>query len=81
MKLEVNNIISKYPLSQYGIQAEFKYYKDKKNYLKMIGNKKRYIYFQNATHKHAGLFKSEAMDNRFTIISSIKVDLDEKDYG
>jgi len=80
IKKIINKLISKYPLSTYGIEPEIVVIKKTPQFIKLIKNKRRYQYSNTNTHKYVKIFKPEEFNEITGIISSIKLDVDEKDY-
>jgi DNA modification methylase len=77
---EITNIVSNPPLSGYGIEAYFRYKYNKIYLSNRCANKDLFLYSYNGTHKYIGKFNPKHKISKFTIISPIKVDLNEEDF-
>ena len=73
MKEEILKLISVPPLSKYGILPEFKF-------SKQLGTFDEPIYFYSRTNSHSFMRNKNILDKSVKVISSICVDLCEKDY-
>ena len=73
MKEEILKLISVPPLSKYGILPEFKF-------LKQLGTFDEPVYFYSRTNSHSFMRNKNILDKSVKVISSICVDLCEKDY-
>lgn len=73
MKEEILKLMSVPPLSKYGILPEFKF-------SKQLGTFDEPIYFYSRTNSHSFMRNKNILDKSVKVISSICVDLCEKDY-
>lgn len=76
----IMELISKPPLSKFGIESTLRFYNDLEDFKKIL-NPNFYRYTLKDSHKYSAyLEKSDIMDEGSEIFSTIKVDLNEKDY-
>jgi DNA modification methylase len=81
---EIRKVISKPPLSKFGIEAKFYFEQDTSIFVSKLNSSKVYTYTRNVTHKYKNIFSVEQLLNTAEksdiILSRIKVKLNEKDY-
>jgi hypothetical protein len=75
----VHNIISRPPLSKYGIAPKFQFFHDKNTFISKLKSKKLYAYTAQVAHKYNDVFKKASL-KEYSLISPIKVNLNEKDF-
>lgn len=78
----LNSIISKAPLSKFGIEPNFEFVSNIDDFKALLKGNNLFVYTTKTTHKFQKRFKAkdfgESTEN--VIISRIKVNLDEKNY-
>jgi len=80
LEREINKLISKRPLSRYGIESHVRYLNDKRSFLSSINNKNLFLYSHATTHKYFDKFDPKNEITKFVIMSPIKMKLEEKDF-
>ncbi len=78
---KIEQLVSKPPLSKYGIEADFVMTNELNTFLKRISNNVLYSYTAIATHSYSKVIKREDIVKAPPIISPIKVQLNEKDFS
>ncbi len=78
LKLQIFNHISENPLSKFGIEPIVILEKDRDIFVNRISSKKHFNYTNRITHKYSSIFDGNLKD--FSIISSINLDINEKDF-
>lgn len=79
----VDNIISKPPLSKFGIQSNIDLSSDLNNFLSKIRDREIFVYTKRDTHKFVKRFdlnNFSKLNKTDVILSDIKVELNEKDF-
>ncbi len=76
----IEKIVSKPPLSKYGIEANFIVTDESRAFLKRIPNTTLYSYTAIATHSYSKKITKNQIEKTAPIFSTIKVQLSEKDY-
>lgn len=78
----INSLISKSPLSKFGIEPEIILMNDVTLFLNQLENKTLYTYSQKSTHCFVNEIVNIKTEYQISspIISELKVELDEKDY-
>lgn len=83
IEVELNKIISKAPLSKFGIEPNFIFIKESAEFASLLKVKEIFIYTNNVTHKFKNkldLDQLHKLSKSEIILSQIMVDLEEKDY-
>ena len=80
LKKEINSIISKAPLSKFGIAPEFDIKNVETVFNKILANKTLYAYSLKSTHCFTDVIQDNTSALSYPIISEIMVNLNEKDY-
>lgn len=79
LKTEINDLITKPPLSKFGIETHIKY-KFIDDFLIFCADMDLFLYSNNITHKYISYFNSKQRLSKFAIISPIKIDVNEEDF-
>lgn len=79
LKKEITDLITKPPLSKFGIEPHIKY-KFIDDFLDSCNDMNLFLYSNNITHKYSSEFNSKQRLGKFAIISPIKVNLNEEDF-
>ena len=74
----IDKIISKPPLSKFGIQPEISFVIPPEKRIEIT--KKSYVYSEKITHMFQGVFNPKKEYHSFIIISPIKVNIDENEF-
>ncbi len=76
----IDSIIMQPPLSKYGIEPEFEILSNKEEFLSRLRGRKLFRYKSPVTHKYFERLNIKEFKRDGSIISPIKVDLNEKDF-
>lgn len=80
LQAEMNTLISKAPLSKFGIAPEFQITNDEIAFTEIIADKKLYAYSLKSTHCFTNVILDNTTALLHPIVSEIMVALNEKDY-
>ena len=80
LREEIDSIVSKAPLSKFGIAPELIFIHNEAEFNEILANKKLYAYSLKSTHHFTNMIADNASALLYPIISEIMVDLNEKDY-
>ena len=76
----IRELLSKPPLSKFGIKPDIQYCSNSNEMSYINCRNKLFIYDNNATHKYSRIYKKGLVLGKLSIISPIKVCVDEKEY-
>jgi DNA modification methylase len=83
LRSQIETLISKPPLSKFGIEAKFRFDKKLSSFSKSINRGLLFTYTSKVSHKYKSKikhFELDKLDESEVILSNIMVDLNEKDY-
>ena len=68
------------PLSKFGIEHQFKVYKNEVSFKRSLPEGRLYVYSAKNTHSFATILKTNNNDEKHPIISKIRLKIDEKSH-
>jgi DNA modification methylase len=80
---QINQLISKPPLSKFGIESKFNFEYNLNAFLSPLNGSSVYTYTEKVSHKYKNSIRSSELaktDKSEILLSKIKVNLNEKDY-
>jgi DNA modification methylase len=83
LKLSINGIILKPPLSKFGIEPNFSYLTSINEFLSLLNNHDLFVYTSKVTYKYSNKLEPHNIlktNSKEVILSPIMVDLNEKDF-
>ena len=80
LKKEIDCLISRPPLSKFGIEPNIVFHFDEKKLLKNLKNENVYVYASRITHAYEEKYNHNKKIEKFKIISPIKINLNEEDF-
>jgi hypothetical protein len=77
---KINELTLIPPLSKFGIEYQFKVYKDENYFKNTLPKGRLYAYSSRNTHSFAKVLKTNNSNGKYPIVSKIRVNIDEKNF-